>query len=300
MLWQTLLLLTQSSLSVRVDADIRRPHRSLIVRTSVSIRVIVPRTWIVRWNLVHELTLARTREHALIGKFDQLKQDYDDLRLRIEGEVHNLSTANLALNQVIATARKDLQLISDVAIQNLRGNLTRVEVEIINHARVLGSAMSAAHYSVLHDDLTTIKDRFKAVGMAYDSLTTFLNQSFNSSRAVTGFVNEQDGIVTQILRYASDNVPGLETFLRSTPAPIPIAANPPPAVSATSAILAGARINSFVQATPFPSSSTPARVVHPLPSRPSPSLGYNGNWYRHLCRKANKSVNSLSKGKGPQ
>ncbi|THU85479.1 hypothetical protein K435DRAFT_805859 [Dendrothele bispora CBS 962.96] len=170
-----------------------------------------------------ELEQALERERALIGNLDRLKDDYNNLRLRVDGEVHNLATANLfleALNQVIATARKDLQLISNVAVRSLRGNLTRMEADIINHAslaRVLGSAMSAAHYSVLHDDLSTIQNCFKAVGMAYDSLTTFLNQSFNSSRAVTGFVGEQDGIMTQILRYASKEVPGLENFLKSTP-----------------------------------------------------------------------------------
>ncbi|THV06099.1 hypothetical protein K435DRAFT_773567 [Dendrothele bispora CBS 962.96] len=153
--------------------------------------------------------------------------------------------------------------------------------------------MSAAHYSVLHDDLGVIQDRFKAVGMAYDSLTTFLNQSFNSSRAVTGFINEQDGIILQILRYASDEVPGLETFLRSTPAPIPISANPPPALASSSAILAGVRTNSLVQPTLAPSSSAPTRFVHPLPVKPCPPLGNGGNRYRRKGRKAKKSVLGL-------
>ncbi|THU87694.1 hypothetical protein K435DRAFT_804087 [Dendrothele bispora CBS 962.96] len=242
MLWKALLLLTQSSLSVQVDADIRRPNRSLILRTSVSIRVIVPRTWIARWNLVHELTLARERERVLIGNFDRLKQDYNDLRLRVEGEVHNLSTANRALNQ----------------------------------------------------------DRFKAVGMAYDSLTTFLNQSFNSSRAVTGFVNKQDAIMLQILRYASEEVPGLETFLKSTPAPIPIAAHPPATVIANSAVLAGARTGSFVQQLSMPVASTSTRPMHPLPARPRSPTGNVGNRYRHNRRKAKKFINSLSKENGPQ
>ncbi|THU88949.1 hypothetical protein K435DRAFT_803114 [Dendrothele bispora CBS 962.96] len=206
-----------------------------------------------------ELEQALERERALIGNLDRLKDDYNNLRLRVDGEVHNLATANLfleALNQVIATARKDLQLISNVAVRSLRGNLTRVEADIINHARVLGSAMSAAHYSVLHDDLSTIQNCFKAVGMAYDSLTTFLNQSFNSSRAVTGFVGEQDGIMTQILRYASEEVPGLENFLKSTPAPIPIASSPPASVLSNSAILAGARLHFSVPQGMMASSST--------------------------------------------
>ncbi|THU80993.1 hypothetical protein K435DRAFT_785223 [Dendrothele bispora CBS 962.96] len=152
--------------------------------------------------------------------------------------------------------------------------------------------MSAAHYSVLHDDLGVIQDRFKAVGMAYDSLITFLNQSFNSSRAVTGFVNEQDGIILQILRYASDEVPGLETFLRSTPAPIPISANPPPALASSSAILAGARTNSLVQPTLTPLSA-PTRFVHPLPVKPCPPLGNGGNRYHHKGCKVKKSVLGL-------
>ncbi|THU90028.1 hypothetical protein K435DRAFT_802313 [Dendrothele bispora CBS 962.96] len=99
---------------------------------------------------------ALERERVLINDLDRLKADYNKLRLRIDGEVHNLTTANDALNQVIATARKDLQLVSNVAIQNVWGNLTHVEVEIINHAQVLGSAMSTAHYSVLHDNLPVI------------------------------------------------------------------------------------------------------------------------------------------------
>ncbi|THU88516.1 hypothetical protein K435DRAFT_866233 [Dendrothele bispora CBS 962.96] len=192
-----------------------------------------------------ELEQAIGREHALITDLDQLKTDYNKLRLRIDGEVHNLTTANHALNQIITTAQKDLQLVSNVAVQSVHGNLTHVEVEIINHARVLGSAMSATHYTVLHDNLPVIQDRFKAVGMAYDTLTTFLNQSFNSSRAVTGFVNEQDGIMAQILRYASEEVLGLENLLKSTLAPIPITSNPPPSLLQSQAVLAGARVNSF-------------------------------------------------------
>ncbi|THU82525.1 hypothetical protein K435DRAFT_808215 [Dendrothele bispora CBS 962.96] len=252
-----------------------------------------------------ELEQAIERERVLIGNFDRLKDDYNNLRLRVEGEVHNLATANQALNQVIATARKDLQLILNVAIRSLRGNLTHVEVDIINHARVLGSAMSAAHYSVLHDNLSTIQDRFKAVGMAYNSLTTFLNQSFNSSQAVTGFVGEQDAIMTQILRYASDEVPGLEKFLKSTPAPIPIASSPPDSVLSSSAVLAGARLHFSVPQGMMASTSTANPLdqpIHPLPERPSNSQGVIRNRNRRNRRKVNqfiqRSVNS--KGKVPE
>ncbi|THU87598.1 hypothetical protein K435DRAFT_867120 [Dendrothele bispora CBS 962.96] len=64
-----------------------------------------------------ELEQAIGRERALIADLDRLKADYNKLRLRIDGEVHNLTTANHALNQIIATARKDLQLVSNVAVR---------------------------------------------------------------------------------------------------------------------------------------------------------------------------------------
>ncbi|THU90027.1 hypothetical protein K435DRAFT_864688 [Dendrothele bispora CBS 962.96] len=129
--------------------------------------------------------------------------------------------------------------------------------------------------------LTVIQDQFKAVGMVYDTLTTFLNQSFNSSQAVTGFMNEQDNIFMQILRYASKEVPGLETFLRSTPAPIPISSNPPAALFNNSAILAGTRVN-----FPAPQASTslnplPACLNHALPPKPSVAIASNGKCNRH-------------------
>ncbi|THV00678.1 hypothetical protein K435DRAFT_854458 [Dendrothele bispora CBS 962.96] len=197
-----------------------------------------------------------------LGSTKLNRNDYNNLHLQVDGEVHNLMTANYALNQVIATARKDLQLVLNVAVRSIRGNLTCVEVEIINHARVLGSAMSAAHYSILHDNLTIIQDQFKAVGMAYDSLTTFLNQSFNSSRAVIGFVNEQDGIMTQILR-----------------APIPIASTPLPSSFTSPAVLAGARVGFSIphQLTPF--NGPPTRLTHALPPKPSSSRNLTRHYH---------------------
>ncbi|THU88837.1 hypothetical protein K435DRAFT_803212 [Dendrothele bispora CBS 962.96] len=62
------------------------------------------------------------RERTLIADLDRLKADYNKLRLRIDSEVHNLTTANYALNQIIATARKDLQLVSDVAVRSFKNS----------------------------------------------------------------------------------------------------------------------------------------------------------------------------------
>ncbi|THU79180.1 hypothetical protein K435DRAFT_875779 [Dendrothele bispora CBS 962.96] len=178
------------------------------------------------------------QEQDLLSNFNCLKDDYDELHLKV----------NDTLNQIVLAVKKELEGISNLAIKNFHGNITRVEAETLNFARILGSAMSAAHYSVLHDNLQVIQDRFKAVGMAYDSLNTFLNQAFNSSRAVTGFPNETDDIILCILKYATEDVPGIETFLKSTPSPIPINIKPfsaPPALPLNSAVLTGVQVGSL-------------------------------------------------------
>ncbi|THV01617.1 hypothetical protein K435DRAFT_793225 [Dendrothele bispora CBS 962.96] len=216
-------------------------------------------------NPSNELEQIIQQEKNLLIDFNRLKQDYDKLRLQVDGEIHNLTTANNALNQIVLAIKKELEGISNLAVKGFRGNITRVETEILNHARVLGSAMSAAHYSVLHDDLQVIQDRLKAVGMAYDTLTTFLNQAFNSSRAVTGF--------------ASEDIPGIETFLRSTPAPIPVAIKPfttPPVASSNAAVLAGVHVGPPSSLFTATAQAGPSRLIHPLPPRPESSVNTGG------------------------
>ncbi|THU95321.1 hypothetical protein K435DRAFT_839555 [Dendrothele bispora CBS 962.96] len=242
------------------------------------------------------------RERHLLEDFNHLKHEYDVLRLKVDGEMHNLTTANHALNQVVLAVKQELEAISNLAVRSFRGNITRLETETLNYARVLGSAMSAAHYSVLHDDLSVIQERLKAVGMAYDSLTTFLNQAFNSSRAVTGFSNETDDIVVRILKYASEDVPGIETFLKSTPAPIPIAIKPftiPPTTPLNSAVLAGARVG-YANSITQPTEAGPSQVNHPLPARPV-SFPSNIGGRRRRRRRGNSKRNpnnfDLYKGK---
>ncbi|THU84869.1 hypothetical protein K435DRAFT_806382 [Dendrothele bispora CBS 962.96] len=227
----------------------------------------------------NELEQIVQQEKNLLMDFNRLKQDYDKLRLQVDGEIHNLTTANNALNQIVLAIKKELEGISNLAVKGFRGNITRVETEILNHARVLGSAMSAAHYSVLHDDLQIIQDRLKAVGMAYDTLTTFLNQAFNSSRAVTGFSSETDDIVVRILKYASGDILGIETFLRSTPAPIPVAIKPfttPPVASPNAAVLAGVHVGPLSSLFTAAAQAGPSRLVHPLPPRPESSVNTGG------------------------
>ncbi|THU87786.1 hypothetical protein K435DRAFT_866925 [Dendrothele bispora CBS 962.96] len=240
------------------------------------------------------------REQDLLSDFNRLKDDYDELRLKVDGEIHNLTTANHALNQIVLAVKKELEGISNLAVKTLRGNITRVEAETLNYARILGSAMSAAHYSVLHDDIQVIQDRFKAVGMAYDTLTTFLNQAFNSSRAVTGFPSETDDIVLRILNYATEDIPGIETFLKSTPLPIPVAIKPfsaPPATPLNSAVLAGVQVgvsNSMGVALPQPG---PSRLVHPLPPRLTSVTTTSSVQIRRRRRNAfNRNSNNAYKG----
>ncbi|THU94082.1 hypothetical protein K435DRAFT_860902 [Dendrothele bispora CBS 962.96] len=234
-----------------------------------------------------ELEKVIQRERDLVIDFNRLKRDYEELRLKVDGEIHNLTTANQALNQIVLAIKKELEAISNVAVKSFRGNITRVEVETLNFARVLGSAMSAAHYSVLHDDLLVIQERFKAVGMAYDALTTFLNQAFNSSRAVTGFSNETDDIIVRILKYASEDIPGIETFLKSTPAPIPVAIKPfsaAPTVPPASAVLAGIRVGYSNLPTVQSAHAGPSESVDSSPARSTLAPSGNGGKRRRRRR----------------
>ncbi|THU80060.1 hypothetical protein K435DRAFT_874779 [Dendrothele bispora CBS 962.96] len=205
------------------------------------------------------------QERSLLDDFNRLKQDYDDWLVE-------------ALNQVVLAVQKELEVISNLAVKNFRGNITRVESETLNQARILGSAMSAAHYLVLHDDLP----------------------AFNSSRAVTGFSNETDDIITRILKYATEEVPGIETFLKSTPSPIPVAIksfSAPSAAPMNPVILAGVQVGPSTPLGTAPPSSGPDRVFHPLPMRPEVSTNNDVANRRRRRRNAFKrNSNNIYKG----